>query len=653
MLFLTYLATLAPGLTPWDAGEFAAAVHSFGIPHPPGTPLYIALGRAWSLLLPGVETVLAMNLLSAVATASAMAVLAMLVARALGSAAAGAAAGVGGGLMATVWLSATETEVYALSLLLAMVTLAAAERAGRGSGDAEPRHLVLTAFLFALAPAVHLTALVAAPAAITLVAMRAGGGVRWSAAALLTGAALVVWGAGTVHPVGIVAGAIVIAAATRTPSASHGRTLSVVVVGLSALAIMLVRARFDPAVNQGDPSTVSRWLDVIARHQYSLAPLWPRQAPVWLQVGNLVQYADWQVALGVDPAVGASWWRTPLTLAWLSLGVVGAVEHRRHDRRTWRAFMVLLACATLGVVAYLNLRAGPSYGYGILPEGTPREARERDYFFAPAFAMWGAWSGVGAVVASRRIANGYASRLFAILVLLAPVALNWRATNRRAEPRASIVTAFARLTLETQPAGGVLFVAGDNDSYPLWYEQVAGANRRDVTMVTIPLLGAGWYRAELARRAGLWPDPAGRGWRGEEHALRTIGRLALERGRPVAAGIGVPAATRRAIAPPFVAGADVERGGDEIFRHPSWRFRGLSYELGEVADATWAIVVVDTAAVDSLLARLTTVSPGATDRDARLEPAIRYLAALLACPTAVRGAPGDASSRLDSRCNYR
>jgi hypothetical protein len=500
VLFALYLATLAPGLTPWDAGEFAAAVHSFGIPHPPGTPLFVALGRAWSLLFPGGETILATNLLSAVATASAMAVLAALMARAFNSAAAGAAAGVGGGLMATVWMSATETEVYALSLLLAMLTVAAAERAGRGNGDAEPRFLVLTAFLFALAPAVHLTGLVAAPAAITLVALRADGAVRWSEATLLSGAALLAWGAGTVHPVGIVGGAILIAASQRTPEAVRGRTLAVVAVGLSALAIMIVRAQFDPAVNQGDPSTVSRWLDVIARHQYALAPLWPRQAPLWLQVGNLVQYADWQVALGLDPAVGASWWRTPLTLAWLALGVIGTAHHRRSDRRSWRALVVFLTCASLGVVVYLNLRAGPTYGYGILPEGAAREARERDYFFAPAFALWGAWSAVGALVTTRRLAKGYASHLLAVVVVLAPAALNWRATDRRVEPRASIVTAFARLSLEAQPERGVLFVAGDNDSYPLWYEQVARANRRDVTVVTVPLLGAAWYRAELARR---------------------------------------------------------------------------------------------------------------------------------------------------------
>ena len=45
-LLFVYLATLAPGITLWDAGEFASAVESLGIPHPPGTPLYVLVARA-------------------------------------------------------------------------------------------------------------------------------------------------------------------------------------------------------------------------------------------------------------------------------------------------------------------------------------------------------------------------------------------------------------------------------------------------------------------------------------------------------------------------------------------------------------------------------------------------------------------------------
>ncbi len=46
-----YWATASPGVTFWDSGEFIAALASWGIPHPPATPLYVTIGRAWVLLL--------------------------------------------------------------------------------------------------------------------------------------------------------------------------------------------------------------------------------------------------------------------------------------------------------------------------------------------------------------------------------------------------------------------------------------------------------------------------------------------------------------------------------------------------------------------------------------------------------------------------
>jgi isoleucyl-tRNA synthetase len=51
-MLLVYIATLAPSVTFWDAGEFIAAARVLGIPHPPGTPLFIVALNAWARAFP-------------------------------------------------------------------------------------------------------------------------------------------------------------------------------------------------------------------------------------------------------------------------------------------------------------------------------------------------------------------------------------------------------------------------------------------------------------------------------------------------------------------------------------------------------------------------------------------------------------------------
>src|SRR4029079_19302876 len=133
----------------------------------------------------------------------------------------------------------------------------------------------------------------------------------------------------------------------------------------------------------------------------------------------------------------ASWLRTPFTLAFLALGLAGSAWHRRRDRRSWAAMLVRFGAATLGLIVYLTLRAGPSFGYGVLPPDADREARERDYFFALGFAVFGLWAGVGATRVTRVVARHFGRPRLALLGLVLaalPVGLNWRAVDRRREP---------------------------------------------------------------------------------------------------------------------------------------------------------------------------------------------------------------------------
>src|SRR5690606_15865103 len=70
---IVYLATLTRNCPFWDSGEFIATSYTLGIPHPPGTPLYVLIGRVITLF-PIFEMVATrVNYLSALASSLAAA----------------------------------------------------------------------------------------------------------------------------------------------------------------------------------------------------------------------------------------------------------------------------------------------------------------------------------------------------------------------------------------------------------------------------------------------------------------------------------------------------------------------------------------------------------------------------------------------------
>ena len=527
-----------------------------GIPHPPGTPLYVALAHSWSQALGGVMGVArAMNLLSAVCTAVAGGGMAWLIAsrcRTTSGAWAGVAGAIAAGTMTSVWSNATETEVYSLALLHSVVLLMVAAKAGEG-GRRDERWLLLTVYLIALAPAVHLSALVAAPAAIVLAArvpVSVKQLARWNIerVLLLGGAVVASAGVGRMDWRIVLAGFALAAATLVHPRGRAVRQISyatmLAAIASSALLIMLVRARHDPSINQGNPSSLTALADVVARRQYDVAPLFPRSAPVWLQLANVFQYIDWQAAMSWGTGIMTSPARVVATVVWVALGWVGFRATRGESRELADALVVLAVCGTLGVAAYLNLKAGSSLGWGILPDGTPHEARERDYFFILGFWAWGCFAGAGAVVLARRRRLPAAAGLAAVLL---PLIGNWRSADRSREPDASAASRLGRALLESTPARGVLFLDGDNDSYPIWYLQQVEGVRRDVLPVTVPLLPAAWYPVELARRSGLrWNDGerivGARTLSGQRAAQ--IAGAADRAARPVVASPALPAQER-------------------------------------------------------------------------------------------------------------
>ncbi len=248
-----YLPTLAPSIT-WrnggaDSGDFATAVLTRGVPHPPGYPTYVLLALVWTALpLPG-DVALRLNLLSAggaaVAAGLSAATVVVLGRRAgLGGAGLGAAALLAGLALAAsplLWSQATIAEVYASGLaalaLFGLLTL---------SWEPAPRlRDVLPAVLvgglgLGVLPQIGL----AAPGALGLLVARAG----WRALSLQWLAAILAAGA----------------------------------LGLGTFAYLPLRAAAHPAVVWGEPTSLAGFWEVVSAAWYKVYFLAGLDAAGWL-----------------------------------------------------------------------------------------------------------------------------------------------------------------------------------------------------------------------------------------------------------------------------------------------------------------------------------------------------------------------------------
>lgn len=186
-VFVVYNLTKAPTLSFWDCGEFIAAASSMGIPHPPGSPLFIMIGRLFSIIPMSDDIAIRINLVSAISNSFTALFIYLTLARLLklwferdrssytklliygGS--------VSGALMAafglTQWTNSVEAEVYGLMMVMlsAAVWLAMIYYENQGRPSAE-RIMILIVFIAFLGIGVHLSVFLILPIASLLFVMR-------------------------------------------------------------------------------------------------------------------------------------------------------------------------------------------------------------------------------------------------------------------------------------------------------------------------------------------------------------------------------------------------------------------------------------------------------------------------------------------------
>src|SRR5256714_8615033 len=71
LVFLVYLLTLAPSTAMWDTSEYITAAYTLGLPHPPGNPFFVLLGRFFAILPIAPNVAMRINILAALCSAGA------------------------------------------------------------------------------------------------------------------------------------------------------------------------------------------------------------------------------------------------------------------------------------------------------------------------------------------------------------------------------------------------------------------------------------------------------------------------------------------------------------------------------------------------------------------------------------------------------
>ena len=70
--FVIYFDTMAPTVSYWDCGEFIAVSHTLGVPHPPGSPFFLLLGRIFSMIPFNEDIAFRVNIISPIVSALAV-----------------------------------------------------------------------------------------------------------------------------------------------------------------------------------------------------------------------------------------------------------------------------------------------------------------------------------------------------------------------------------------------------------------------------------------------------------------------------------------------------------------------------------------------------------------------------------------------------
>ncbi len=163
-------------------------------------------------------------------------------------------------------------------------------------------------------------------------------------------------------------------------------------------------------------------------------------------------------------------------------------------RQFWVVFFLFFMTG-LAIVIYLNQ--------------TPMQPRERDYAYAGSFYAFAIWCGMGVAALTDLInrkmkgAHVVVAAVVAVVALLVPVQMasqTWDDHDRSGRYTCRDFGQNYLMSLQ-QEGNPIVFTNGDNDTFPLWYNQDVEGVRTDARVCNLSYLQTDWYIDQMRRPA--------------------------------------------------------------------------------------------------------------------------------------------------------
>ncbi|MBN2009235.1 DUF2723 domain-containing protein [candidate division KSB1 bacterium] len=537
---VVYYMTVAPTTSFWDCGEFITCSYILGVPHPPGAPIYLLLGRVFSMIPWAADIGLRVNIISSIATALTIMFTYLIIVQLI-KMWRGAPQNIadciilyGSGIIGSlalafsdsIWFNGVEAEVYAISTFFTAIVvwliLVWNEHADDPTSD---RYLLLIAYCIGIAIGIHLLNILALPAVFLIIYFRKFKLElkTFSFFAIFTTLIFIAIYPGIVKVlpnmalhlsawfflfvvIALFAGCYYAIRNNRRVSTLLLTSFLLIILGTSTYSMIYIRSNLNPAIDENDPETMENLVSYLNREQYGDWSYIERRAPLWeYQIKKMyIRYLGWQF-IGTGDTIGPDGFIAE-TISFKGLwgvgfpfiiGLFGILHHFFKDWKRAFSMMILFLMTGLAIVLYLNQ-----------PDPQPRE---RDYVYVGSYFAFALWIGIGMAGVLEAILDTFKSRsthiqiaaLGAIsLLAFIFIPINLLANNFHSHDRSGNYVAFdySYNILQSCEENALLFTNGDNDTFPLWFLQEVYGIRKDVRVINLSLLNTHWYIKQLKTR---------------------------------------------------------------------------------------------------------------------------------------------------------